>query len=197
MKYPRLIIVLIISLLTLGLVGCESKYSQMLNEEAKKNILKDSLILGMTLGDNKADFFKRCWQLNQEGLVSQGPNNKMVKYPLPMSPKQESTSAITLLFYGTFNDQNTMTGMDLTFSYDAWSPWNSNLTAQQLLPIVQDTLIKWFPGNDFIAVKSDQIEKSAFVKIDGNRQIMTYAKDDKDVVVKIEDLRLKYPEKYN
>ncbi|GGW33861.1 hypothetical protein [Arenibacter certesii] len=169
----------------------------MLNEEAKKNILKDSLILGMTLGDNKADFFKRCWQLNQEGLVSQGPNNKMVKYPLPMSPKQESTSAITLLFYGTFNDQNTMTGMDLTFSYDAWSPWNSNLTAQQLLPIVQDTLIKWFPGNDFIAVKSDQIEKSAFVKIDGNRQIMTYAKDDKDVVVKIEDLRLKYPEKYN
>ncbi|WP_026809162.1 hypothetical protein [Arenibacter latericius] len=197
MKYPRLIIVFIISSLTLGLVGCESKYSQMLNEEAKKNILKDSLIFGMTLGDKKADFFKRCWQLNQKGTVTHGPNNNSVKYQLPMTAEQESTSAITLLFYGAFDEQNTMIGMDMSFSYTAWSPWNSQLSAQKLLPIVQDTLIKWFPGNDFIAVKSDQTEKSAFVKIDGNRQIMTYAKDDKDVVVKIEDLRLKYPKKYN
>ncbi|MCM4166882.1 hypothetical protein KCTC52924_01737 [Arenibacter antarcticus] len=197
MKHHKLITVLIISVITLGFVGCESKYTKMLNREAKKNELKDSLIFGMTLGDNKADFFKRCWQLNQEGLISQGPNNKTVKYELPMATKQESTSAITLLFYGAFNEQNTMTGMDMSFSYTAWSPWNSNLSAQHLLPIVQDTLRKWFPGNDFIKVKSDQLKNTTFVKIDGNRQIMAYAKDDKDVVVKIEDLKLKYPEKYN
>lgn len=194
MKYPKLIVAILI---VVSVIGCESKYTSMLNREAKKNIPKDSLIFGMAMGDSKADFFKRCWQLNQEGVVTHGPNNQTVKYQLPMAADQESSSAITLLFYGAFNEQNTMVGMDMSFSFTAWSPWNSHLTAQNLLPLVQDTLVKWFPGNDFIEVKSKKTNTTAYVKIDGNRQIMAYSKDDKDVVVKIEDLKQKYPEKYN
>ena len=70
------------------------------------------------------------------------------------------------------------------------------MSSKKLLPVIKDTLMNWFPGNDFIPIKSDKVKLETLVKIDGNRQILVYAKDIKDVVVKIENLKNKYPEKF-
>src|SRR5690606_23311117 len=156
----------------------------------------DSLILGLVMGENRADFYSRCWELNQKKLITQGPKSQTVKYELPVQEGDESISTISLLFYGIFNTEHTMSGMDMSFSYTACAPWNTTLTAQQLLPKVQDTPKSSVPGNDSTTIDSDSFKSPIYVKIDGNRQIIAYAKDDQDVVVKIEDLKQKYPEKF-
>jgi hypothetical protein len=79
-----------------------------------------------------------------------------------------------------------MTGMDVEFSYEDWALWNKDLYADKLVPVVQDTLMKWFPGNPFMQVKG------SLVKVDGNRQIVLKQKSERDVSVRIEDLEYKY-----
>jgi hypothetical protein len=104
-----------------------------------------------------------------------------------LEPQDSSmiTDRIQMLFYGKFNSDKIMTAMDIKFSYVAWAPWNKNLQAENLIPRVKDTLMKWYPGNEFITVKDMQ------VKVDGNRQIRLKKETDKDVSVVIEDLKYK------
>ena len=197
MKYNKLIFILSILWSALWISSCESEYSKTVDREAEKGISKDSLVLGMSFGDTKKSFFDQCWQLNNKGLVSQGPNNRSVQYLLSSNDEDQNLTAINMLFYGDFNENNIMTGMDLEFSYKAWAPWNDDMTSKKLLPVLKDTLMNWFPGNNFIPIKSDKLDRETHVKVDGNRQILVYTKGDKDVVVKIEDLKYKYPEKFN
>ena len=91
-----------------------------------------------------------------------------------------------MLFYPKFSPENNIIAMDVTFTYVAWSPWNDNLKSEQLFPVIKDSLLKWYPGNDFINVKN------VLVKVDGNRQIQLNKSSDKDVSVVIEDLAYKY-----
>jgi hypothetical protein len=168
----------------------------MVNQEAEKGQKQDTMVFGMAFGDTKKDFFDRCWQLNNQGKVTQGPNNKSVQYLLSSGKENDNLTAINMLFYGTFDTENIMVGMDMEFSYKAWSLWNKKYDAQKLLPVLKDTLMNWFPGNAFIPVESEEEKKEIFVKVDGNRQILIYPKNDKDVAVKIEDLTQKYPDKF-
>lgn len=92
-----------------------------------------------------------------------------------------------MLFYARFNPDDIITSMDVKFSYLAWAPWNNDLTSEKLIPKIQDTLMKWYPGNPFIKVRKDIL-----VKVDGNRQIQLKKESDRDVSVLIEDLAYKY-----
>ena len=195
-KYNKLHLLFLLTVLTITIISCESEYTKTVKREAEKGLSNDNMILGMSFGDTKQSFFDKCWQLNNKGLVTQGPNNRSVQYLLSSNDEDQNLTAINMLFYGDFNENNIMTGMDLEFSYKAWAPWNENLTSKQLLPAIKDTLMNWFPGNSFIPVKSSKLNKETHVKVDGNRQIVVYHKDTKDVVVKIEDLKYKYPEKF-
>lgn len=196
MKYNKSLFLVGIFSITLWFVSCESKYTKTLNQEAQKGIKKDSLVFGMSFGDTRKAFFDKCWQLNNKGLVTQGPNNRSVQYTLSSDDRDRNLTAITMLFYGNFNENNIMTGIDFEFSYKAWSPWNEDMTNEKLLPVLKDTLMNWFPGNDFIPIDSDELEIDTHVKIDGNRQILVYPKGHKDVIVKIQNLKYKYPKKF-
>lgn len=195
-KLNKLLFLLAILWSTLWFASCESEYTKTVNSEAEKGIAKDSLVLGMSFGDTRQSFYDQCWKLNNKGLATQGPNNKSVQYLLSSNDEDNNLTAINMLFYGNFNEYDFMTGMDMEFSYKAWSPWNDDMSSKKLLPVIKDTLMNWFPGNDFIPIKSDKVKLETLVKIDGNRQILVYAKDIKDVVVKIENLKNKYPEKF-
>ncbi|MCJ7465643.1 MAG: hypothetical protein MUO53_03000 [Maribacter sp.] len=183
-------------LLFLMLFSCQSEYTKLVNLEAHKGLQQDSLLFGMSFGDTKKSFFDRCGELNKEKLVSQGPNNRSVQYLLSSKQDDENLTAINMLFYGNFDKNDTMVGMDLEFTYRAWSLWNKDYEAKKLLPVVKDSLMKWFHGNPFIPLKQETSDTELFVKVDGNRQITAYAKNNKDVAVRIEDLKLKYPEKF-
>lgn len=185
MKYPNLNKVAII-ILILAVSACESDYTKLVKNELASGVKNDSIFYSLRFGITKMEFFKICMDLNRKHLVTQGPSNKNVQVMLIPKDSTQSLKQIKMLFYGKFNSDHIMTGMDVTFSYDAWAPWNKDLQADKLLPVVQDTLLKWFPGNPFMKVKD------VLVKVDGNRQIELRQKSEKDVSVLIEDLGYKY-----
>ena len=191
-KYNRLLAVLAILAQSMMLGCAESEYSKLVRSEMAKNTIYDELVFDMKFGYTKKQFFDRCWELNNQKLVDQGPNNKFVQHILKSKDSSDGKS-VSMLFYGSFNNQNIMTGMDMEFSYVAWAPWNKDLYAQKLVPALKDTLQKWYPGNGFIPLKIKELDQDALVKVDGNRQITIYTKNTKDVVVKITDLKEKYP----
>lgn len=178
-------------LLCIFFLSCSgSEYSNLVKQEMAKGVVYDSLLFDMKFGQHKQDFFQACWQLNQKGVISNGPGNTSVKYNLPMKAGGASENPITLLFFGDFNKEKIMTGMDFQFYYDAWSIWNRSLQSDKLLPVVIDTLKKWYPGNDFIKVPLKKDSTEILVKIDGNRRIIIRPLENERIVkAKIDDLR--------
>lgn len=180
-------------IITIAAVSCSSgapDYDTLVKEEMATGAIHDSLLFGMRFGQTKAEFFDRCWKLNSEGIIKQGPNNKFVEYKLPKKKGKDLQHAITMLFYGIFDDSNTMTGMDFQFSYDGWSLWNEKLQSHELLHSVKDSLKKWYPGNDFVKLRMKNDTSEVYVKIDGNRHILIKPIDDNRIVkARIDDLR--------
>lgn len=183
------------SLIGLLLIGCiDSEYSKMVKSEMEKDIINDSLFLGLKLGQTQKEFFNICWKLNQEKVVING-DDMFVRYKLPNNDKKSEVDDMTMLFYGNFNDKKEMTGMKLRFYYEAWSIWNEKLQADQLAFAVKDSLLAWYPGNDFIKVALEESEKELWVKVDGNRRITIKPVDDEKVVrAQIDDLRYVFKE---
>lgn len=164
----------------------------MVKTELKKGIQKDSLLFGLKFGDHKQVFFDRCLELNKKGLVIQGPSNKYAQYNL--KPGADSTNII-MLFYATNQDNGIIDGMDIKFYHSGWAPWNKQLYNYVLAPKVKDSLLTWFPGNDFLKVNLEN-GQIVHIKVDGNRQIKVYNDpNNKDVSVQIENLNNKYDAK--
>mgnify|MGYP000011391537 FL=1 len=172
-------------------LGCnKSEYTKLVNNEMAKNIVNDSLIFGMTFGQTRKLFFDQCWKLNNQKIINQGSSNNFVEYQLPKKKGDSLNSPITLLFYGIFNKEKIMTGMDMKFRYVAWSLWNKSLQSDKLVPVVKDSLKTWFPGNDFIVIPAKKTKGEIHVKIDGNRRILIEPiTDSRTVDVRIDDLR--------
>jgi hypothetical protein len=168
----------------------ESEYTKLVKTEMAKNIVNDSLVFGMKFGETRQEFYDQCWKLNNEGVIMQGPQNNFVQYDLPLKKGDSSQYVIRMLFYGIFNKDRIMTGMDMRFYYNAWSLWNKSLHADKLVPVIKDSLQTWYPGNDFIRVAIKKNEKELLVKVDGNRRIIIEPlTNNKDVNVRIDDLR--------
>lgn len=191
LKFIKMSIRVFILLFLIVLVGCsESKYSKLIKTEMAKNIVNDSLLFDMKFGQTRQEFYDQCWKLNNQKIISHGPNNNFVQYYLPQKEGDSSIYSIRMLFYGIFDKEKIMRGMDMQFSYNAWSLWNESLHADKLIPIVKDTLQSWYPGNDFIEVKAKKTKGDIFVKVDGNRRIIIEPlMNNKDVDVRIDDLR--------
>lgn len=181
-----------IGTLLMGIIlfsSCQSEYTKLVKKELSKNIHHDSLVYGLEFGQTRKDFYEICWNLNKKGIVTHGDNNNYVKAmlrPLPTDTLNKIRS-IKMMFYARFNPKDKIIGMDMKFSYSAWAPWNRDFQSDKLLPVVQDTLIKWYGGNPFIYTKD-----SVIVKVDGNRQIQIKQESDQYVKVLIENLNYKY-----
>ncbi|MGB5273207.1 MAG: hypothetical protein WBN39_04060 [Flavobacteriaceae bacterium] len=171
-------------------IGCSrSKYDQLVKAEMAKGIVNDSLMLGMKLGQTQKEFFDKCWKLNREKIVTNGPDG-FVMYELPVKKENGKGDAITMLFYGIFNEDKIMTGMNFQFYYESWSLWNKSLQSDRLIPEVKSRFMEWYPGNDFIKVELKNDEGEIFVKVDGIRRITIKPLDDNRVVkAQIDDLR--------
>lgn len=171
----------------LFLYSCQSEYTKLVKKELASNKKNDSIFYNLRFGNTKQEFFEICWDLNKQGLATHGGNNQNVKIILLPKDSTKTTQKVEMLFYPKFSPQNTITAMNVKFSYVAWAPWNKDLKSDKLFPAIQDTLLKWYPGNPFLKTK-----KGVIVKVDGNRQIQINKETDKDVSVLIEDLAYKY-----
>jgi hypothetical protein len=151
--------------------------------ELAKNIRKDSIFFGIYLGMPAKDFYTHCWELNKTGLIRQGPANTSVYYEI-----HDFKHPSSMEFYPRFYD-NKIIEMPVIFTYQAWSPWNKDLSADSLKVEVLDLMKKWY-GDGFLEIKNPkQPGSSAHVKIEGNRRVSIYNLDDSKVQVDIIDLR--------
>jgi hypothetical protein len=177
-----------------SLLGCQSEYDRYVAEELASGLSEDSLIFGMHIGQTKKDFYTVCWELNRQELIHQGTGNRTARFEIDHDSLGEKSNAKSVLFYGIFDENDIMQGMDMTYSYTAWAPWNRDKQADSLMQDLRQQYLRGYPGNDFIEIEVPGLEHPALVKIDGNRQVLIYPKNDKDVVVKIEDLNYKLQE---
>ncbi len=186
MKFVNLKKILLFSVLVV-LFSCETEYTKLVKKELSSGKINNNVFYNLELGQSRKDFYRICWNLNRRGIATHGPSNNYVQTFLIPKDSTKLTEKIRMLFYAKFNSNDTITAMDVKFSYVGWSPWNRELIAENLLPVVQDTLLKWYPGNPFIKTKNGYL-----VKVDGNRQIQIGKESDRDVAVLIEDLAYKY-----
>lgn len=189
MKYSLYYLILFI--FVVFTFSCKSDYTKAVNQGLRSGIINDSLIFGMKMGQTKKDFYAICWDLNKQKLISEGPGNLSARYIEPEDSTKDLTMRKEMLFYGIFDDNDTMRGMDMTFNYIAWSPWTRKFFADSLMEDLKQHYITDYPGNDFVQIELDLPKYKAFAKVDGNRQILMYPKSDREVIVKIEDLRYK------
>lgn len=179
-----------LSLLTiLLLISCNtSNYEKLIETEMSNSVRHDSILLGFDFGISRADFFIVCKELNSKKLVIQSEKSGYVQYLFPN--KTEEDEDLRALFWGIFNEEKIMTGLKFEFSHVAWAPWNKASQPQNLIPVIKNKLLEWFPGNEFISVTTKESKKNIWVKIDGNRRIIILEPDNVSAVkVNIDDLR--------
>ncbi|MDP5158960.1 MAG: hypothetical protein NWQ07_10315 [Flaviramulus sp.] len=166
--------------------SCQSDYTKLVKKELASGVKNDSVFYNLKFGQTKSHFFETCWELNKKRILTHGPNNSYVQSFLYPKDSTNTTETMRMLFYAKFNSKDIIKAIDVKFSYVAWAPWNKELQSDKLLPKIQDTLMKWYPGNDFMKVKD------VLVKVDGNRQIQLSIESEVEVSVLIEDLSYKY-----
>lgn len=183
-RYMKRRINLLVFVILLGaiFVQCKPKteYQRIVEREMASGIRQDSLFLGIYFGMTSEDFYKRCWELNKEGLIMEGGNNATVQYKL-----DELEHKGALEFYPIFKDEKlqSMTGYA---HYFAWAPWNTDMFADKLIDDFKDFLETWF-GAGFISVPSPGVGK-AYAHVAGNRRIVLYYTKDERVEILITDL---------
>lgn len=168
--------------------ACRSDYDKMVRRELASGVRNDSLFLDMFFGMTRSAFYMHCMKLNQQGLVTNGPENNTVLLVI-----NDYKNTIDMNFYPAFDDNDRIYLMGVVFNYQAWAPWNKKLFSDKLLPEVVNQLERWY-GPGFLELKSPE-GKQIWVKVDGNRHIMAYAQNEKNVRVEIKDLTAKAPEK--
>lgn len=189
MKISKLNLLYLILLITS--ISCKSEYSKVVEKELQSGLILDSTIFDLTFGDSKETYFKKCYELNKQKIITNnhGPNPQYIE---KLDSTMDQTLTKELLFKGIFDEAKILRGVELNYSYTSWAPWNKKRQSSFLLEDLKNKFRKEYGGNDFIEIKIDHNKVKAFVKIDGNRQILMYEKgDDSHVIVKMEDLRYK------
>lgn len=189
MKVSKFNILYLILLITS--ISCKSEYSKVVEKELQSGFILDSTIFDLKFGDSKETYFKKCYELNKQKIITNnhGPNPQYVE---KLDSTMDQTLTKELLFKGIFDEAKILRGVELKYSYTSWAPWNKKRQSTYLLEDLKNKFRKEYKGNDFIEIKIDNNKVKAFVKIDGNRQILMYEKgDDRHVIVKMEDLRYK------
>ncbi len=164
---------ILVSMAGFILGGCTpgASYERKLKKELASGVRYDSLFMGIYLGMSDKDFYTHCWELNRQGVIKQGSKNMSVEHGL----KAELNHPATMNFYPEFI-QGKIAEMPVQFIYNGWAPWNKGLSSDSLLLDV----VRWYEqvyGNGFIVVEHPQRGK-AYVKINGNRRITLFKKDD-------------------
>jgi hypothetical protein len=163
----------------------QSDYTKLVKAELAKGIRKDSILLGINLGDRRLEFFGKCFDLNEEHLATQGPHSS-VQYLFEDSLVHKEPTQIRLLFNPSFDPDGRIMEMHLEFSYTGWSPGNTQFQSDDLKLKVMELLMLWYKGNDFVVAKYDNTEVP--VKLDANRRILVTVKDEQTVLVRVQDI---------
>ncbi len=160
----------------------QTPYNKLVKQELAKGQRFDSLFLGFYFGMQAHQFYDTCTQMNKMGLITAGMGGAKVLYKIKDALKYPASMNFFPNFY-----QDKMFHMSVSYTYDAWAPWNKNLYADSLKTRLIDFYKKQYPGNDFIKIKDKQ-NADEFFKVDGNRRIIINTTDEMTVNVDFTDL---------
>ena len=163
--------------------GCSprSRYDRMLKRELESGVRNDSLFMGLYLGMPEKAFYTKCWQLNQKGLIRQGPTNTTVQYEI----KKDLKYPVVANFYPRFMHGD-IYEMPVRYVYKGWAPWNKKLSADKL----ESDILRWYEhlyGKGFIKVVHPKWG-AAYVKVTGNRRITIFKENEMYVWAVFTDL---------
>jgi len=164
------------------MMGCtpRQKYEAMVRKGIASGERYDSLFLGLRLGMTSKDFYSKCWEMNKQGLIRQGNSNTTVLYRI-----NEFGDEVEMNFYPNFKDDK-IYEMPAQYNYSGWSPWTKRWFADSLQLKLLKKYEEWY-GEGFIKVEHG-FYGAAYIKVDGNRRITIYKKDDQFVGVIFTDL---------
>ena len=100
------------------------EYEKLVDKELASNKRYDSIYLDF-LGMPNKDFYSRCWDLNKQGLLTNGSENTSVLWKM----KENFSHPVAINFYPVFQD-NKIYKMTTGFNYEAWAPWNKHLGSE-------------------------------------------------------------------
>lgn len=143
----------------------------------------DSLFLGFNLGMERQAFFDHCWDYNKKEILIHGTANQTVLYQL----KEVVKSPVSMNFYPSFYEDKIFE-MPVSFSYEAWAPWNRQYYADSLFVDMVKVFKKWY-GDDFKELNHPEMGK-VFYKIDGKRRINLYIRDERFVQAVFTDMKV-------
>ena len=172
----------------LMMISCKSEYEQLVSSEASKGVRYDSLLFDIKIGDSRMDFYEKCWKLNAKQKITNGTGNRSARFQIQGDSLSETPQNIDVLFYAIIDEKDIVQGMEMTCSYVAWAPWNTDLHADKLALHLKDYIEEHYGGNNFIDIKDQALPEATFVKVDGNRRILMYPLNDKDLKVLMEDM---------
>ncbi len=159
----------------------ESDYQRLVRKELAKGIRVDEVYLDIYLGMPQQEFYDYCWEMNRENKMQQGPSNMTVQVDMSDTLRHPSK----MFFYPTFVDGK-IASVPMSFSYDAWAPWNKQLATDSLLVDVVDALGRWYGELERMG---DSERGYVYVRVDGNRQVKVFKQALKNQVkVVISDL---------
>lgn len=183
----KIIIPIAVSLITI-FTACNSNssdiraYQKLVDHELGRNVREDSIFMGIYLGMPSKDFYAHCWNMNRQGLFTNGSNNTSVLWKMPAA----FDHPVEVNFYPSFHDGKIFK-MWATFNYEAWAPWNKHLTSDSLKMGVMELMKKWYGDKNIVELK-DTVMGNIFVKVDGNRRITIGRYDDIKIKVDYTDL---------
>jgi hypothetical protein len=156
----------------------------MVEKEMASGKTVDDLFLGLKLGMTRKEFYETCWELNKQGVLTNGPTELSVEYDAPLP----SGKTAKMRFYPKFEDDKIYL-MQIEFTYDGWAPWNEDLTAENLRSDVIAMFESWY-GAGFIEVSNEEKSQLAYVLVNGNRRVRVFKKHLSVVRAEILDLKV-------
>ena len=165
------------------IVACGAMISSCGKGSASSEKKYDSLFLGIHLGMERKAFYDHCWELNRLKVFSHGPTNTSVEYKLAT----ELNEPVLMRFYPTFYKEK-IVDMPVTFSYEAWAPWNKQFHSDALLVKILPLFKKWY-GEEFKTLQHPT-QGLVYYKMDGKRRINLFIRDDQFVQAVFTDLQL-------
>ena len=62
------------------LYACKHSYYDIEKRELNSGVRNDSIFFDLHFGMTSKEFYDRCWELNKQEVVKEGPSNSSVKY---------------------------------------------------------------------------------------------------------------------
>ncbi len=169
-----------LALLLMSLAACDKDYASIRQRELSSGVRNDSLFMGFYFGMPRLDFYRHCYEMNQQGLVTNGDQNTSVLYIM-----QGYRQPIDMEFYPEFSNDK-IYNMKVWFDYQSWAPWNKEYYAEKLVPDALNIMEKWF-GPGFIKQRSPQ-GRPFWAKVNGNREIKLRILDERRLRADITDI---------